>query len=231
MRVNPVRVLALDRLKANPDNPKKPMGRRYSRALQASLDEFGFSGVFNVAENLDGTYEVLDGNTRLDRLDEGGAKEVPCVVHHDMAEGQPGWQERRTVFCLNYDRAKKLFDEDAVLAQLRDLAQQGADAGKLGTLTATENLDRLLAELEPPRAPVPNTPLKVAPQSSLVLYGPAEDVDAIKELLKRIRGRFASVFKLRSTLEQADAFADLSDEAFCVCFTAALRRYQEQRGE
>src|SRR5437762_3242168 len=103
------------------------MGRRYSRGLETSLQEFGFSGLFNVAPNADGTFEVLDGNTRVELLDDAGAADAPCVVHRDMAEGEPGWQERRRAFVLSYDRNRKLFDEDAVLAQLKALAARGQD--------------------------------------------------------------------------------------------------------
>lgn len=229
MRVNPVRLLPLKQLRTNPDNPKKPLGRRYGQALQASLVEFGFSGLFNVAENADGSFELLDGNSRCDLLDKEGVADVPCVVHDDMREGVEGWRERRKAFVLSFDRGRKVFDEDMVVAQLKELASRGADVAKLATLTAQENLKQLLAETA--RATTAKAAEgvrkalgKAAAQSSLVLYGPAEDVESVRQLLKRMRGRLSPLVKLRSTLEQAEAFQELSDEQFLLAFCSALGR-------
>lgn len=217
MKVNPVELLPLERLHQNPDNPKKPMGARYRRGLKASLAKFGFAGLLVVAgPDADGTYEVLDGNTRLDELD-GQADSVPCVVLDLDAAG-------RREFALSYDRNRKLFDEDKVVEQLRALAGGGADVKALEALSGVENL-RLLIDDQRRAAPAPPpTPARMPEQASLVLYGPAEDVQAVRELLKRLRSRLPSASKARSLVEQAEHYQDLGDESFLLAFLSACAR-------
>lgn len=218
MRVNRVEPLPLARLRANPSNPKRPMGARYLRGLRASLASFGFAGVLVVAgPDADGTYEVLDGNTRLEELDAAGAAEVPCIVLDLDADA-------RRAFVLSHDRNRKLFDEDKVVEHLRALAGGGADVKALEALSGVENL-RLLIDDQRRAAPAPApTPARMPEQASLVLYGPAEDVQAVRELLKRLRSRLPSASKARSLVEQAEHYQDLADEAFLLAFLSACAR-------
>lgn len=220
MKVNPVRMLPLSSLRHNPDNPKRPMGARYHRGLKASLERFGFAGLFVVAPEPDGTFEVLDGNTRLDELD-GNASEVPCVVLDLDADG-------RKAFSLAHDRNRKLFDEDKVVEQLKELAGRGHNLKELADLTATENLRQLVEAQRVAQAAVkPHAQPQVMPaQGSLVLYGPAEDVEAVRQLVKRIRGRMPAATKARIAVEQAEAMLDLSDEDFLLVFLSVLERIQ-----
>ena len=181
-----------------------------------------------MARDPDGTFEVLDGNTRLEELAAAGVESVPCVILDLPAD-------ERKAFALAHDRNRKLFDEDAVVKQLKELAgKEGADVAKLAALTATEGLSRLLAETERAgknavEGATRQSLGKVAAQASMVLYGPSEDVEAVRELLKRVKGRLGPLLKLRSTLEQAEAFEDLSSEEFLLCFAAALGRLMAVR--
>lgn len=228
MNVNPVQVLDLGSLRPNPENPKRPLGARYRRGLQTALAEYGFAGVFVVARNADGTYTTLDGTSRLDLLDREGVERVPCVVLEDCAEGMPDWQDRRREFVLAYDRHKKIFDEDAVLGQLQALAERGRDHARLAALAGKENLQRLLASRQ--AAPAPEAPKAAAPaMASLVLYGPAEDVGAIRDLLKGIKGR-SLAGKARAALGQAAEFLDWSDERVAAVLLATVARFAAEGG-
>jgi hypothetical protein len=222
MDVNPVELLPLARLRHNPDNPKRPMGARYQRGLRASLGRFGFAGLFVVAgPDPDGTYEVLDGNTRLDELDGAGVQEAPCVVLDLDADG-------RKEFVLSHDRNRKVYDEDAVVSQLKALAQRGKDLKALADLTSTENLKQLVDASQKAGSSLAKASAgKMAPQSSLTLYGPTEDVDAVRQIIKRLKGRMPPLVKLRQTMEQADQFLDVTDEQFLLAFGSALRRIAE----
>lgn len=224
MNVNPVQLLPLAKLRHNPDNPKRPMGARQGRGLRKSLQRFGFAGVLVVAgPDPDGTYEVLDGNTRLDELAGAGGDRAPCVVLDLDADG-------RKEFALAHDRNRKLFDEDAVVAQLKELAGRGKDVKELAELTATDNLRYLLQEAGRAKGPPPVTPkgpFKPPEQGSLVLYGPAEDVQAVRQLVKRMRGRVAPLVKVRQSLEQAEQFQDMADETFLLCLCSAISRVSD----
>lgn len=228
MHINPVELLPLEQLLPNPDNPKLPLGQRFDAGLEASLDEFGFAGVLAVASNADGTYTVLDGTTRLDKLTADGVEQVPCVAIPACAEGADGWREARVKFTLAHDRNRKIFDEEAVLRQLKDLAGKGQNVKALAKLTAVPNLPRLLEESSRQATKAAAALPKMAPaaQASLVLYGPKEDVDAVRQLVKRVRGRFSDIFKLRFSMEQAEHNLDLTDEQFLLGFASALARMQ-----
>jgi hypothetical protein len=233
MQVNEVVLIPLVKLRPNPDNPKKPMGARYLRGLKASLAKYGFAGVLQVAGNADGSFVVLDGNTRLAELDAAGIEQAWCQPVPACCEGVEGWQDARKAFVLAHDRNRKVFDEDAVLTQLKELAAHTTDLAGLETLTASENLRRLVEESKATTARAATaskqTLGRMAEQGSLVLYGPAEDVTAIKELLKRVRGRLSPVLKMRRVLEQAEAHEDLTAEEFLLALTSAIHRVQTAR--
>lgn len=221
MKINPVQLIPIGKLHPNPDNPKKTFGARYRKGLKASLQRWGFAGLLVVASNDDGTYEVLDGNTRLEELQDAGVEAVPCVVMDNMS------RDERKTFVLAHDRNRKVFDEDAVVAQLTELAGRTQDLADLATVTSTENLRQIVeATAQRTRGTVRKAAeSKPAVMASLTIYGPAEDVDAVRQLLKRIKGKLADPWKARATLEQADQYLDLTDEAFLCVFGSALERY------
>jgi hypothetical protein len=108
---------------------------------------------------------------------------------------------------------------------LKDLASKGRDVKQLADLTATENLRQLLEESAGRRTAAGQAQPKAVPQQgSLILYGDAEDIVAVKELLKRLRGKVSAALKVRQTLEQAEQYQDASDEQFLLCYLSALRR-------
>lgn len=222
MKVNPVQLLRVEKLYHNSDNPKKPLGLRYKRGLRAGLEEFGFAGVLVVAADGDGRYEVLDGNTRLEELEREGVEEIPCVVLTGLS------REDRQTFILTHDRNRKVFDEDVVLTQLQGLADRGKDLRKLSILVSKENLARLLQEKAAGGLKVPpgTTPGAALPaMASLVLYGPADEIKAISELLKQVKGKLTFLEKGRKTLGQAVAFLDWSDEKLLACLLAAIAHF------
>lgn len=223
MVVNEVRALPVERLRHNPANPKRPLGLKYKRGLRASLDRFGFAGLLVVAANSDGTYEVLDGNTRLEELERAGVESVPCVVYQGMDAAE------RKAFVLAHDRHRKVFDEDAVLAQLQQLAEDGGDTKSLALLAGKDNLDRLLAEAQGGGSQALATPAAPLPaMASLVLYGPAAEVKEINALLKQVKGRLTNLEKARKALGQAVEFLDWSDERLLAVLLAAVARFGEE---
>jgi hypothetical protein len=228
MQVNAVKLLPVSALRASKDNPKKPMGARYLTGLRAALEEFGFAGVLIVAENdtKPKTYEILDGTTRLEELTEAGVKQVPCTLLDALAEGQPGWQEGRVKFRLAHDRHRKQFDESAVIAQLRSLASKGEDLKQLGKLAAKANLERLLSPPAEGGAAVVAT-LKQEPCGSLVLYGPAKEIEAIKGLLQSIKGRFSNLEKARKALGDAERFLQWDDDKVLALLLALVAKFSE----
>lgn len=226
MIVNLPELLPTAALRPNSDNPKRPLGIKYRRGLTAALEEFGFAGVLVVAANADGTWMTLDGTTRLDVLDREGVESVPCIVLADLAEGMPDWQERRREFVLSHDRNRKVFDEDAVLGQLRQLAERGRDLKRLAVLSTKDNLERLLAAQQAPAAGAAPAP-KTAPMASLVLYGPAADLAAIKELLKQTKGP-SLLGKARAALGQAAEFFDWTEERQVAILLATVARFGKE---
>lgn len=228
MQIHEPRMVPLDLLRPNPDNPKKPMGGKYRRGLLAAIRAHGFAGVLVVAENADGTYLVLDGNSRRDLMDEEGVKEAPCIVPPEFREGAEDWEAKRKEFTLAHDRHRKLFDEDMVADQLKELAAKGREVARLAVLSGQDKLKRLLATQAAPAADGSTSKAKAPPaMASLVLYGPAADVAEIKELLKQCKEKLLAS-KARAVLGQAVEFLDWTDERLLACLLAAVARFGKE---
>jgi hypothetical protein len=218
-----VKLLPVSSLVPNPDNPKKPMRAKESSGLKRSLKKYGFASVLVVAPNQDGTYEVLNGNTRLDELRENSVPEVPCVVMDDLAE-----RDERTEFVLTYDRHHKVYDEERVIGQLRQLAQAGKDVRELQIASGVDNLKQILAnqqaayqeQLQSGRSAMPV-------MGSIVLHGPAEDIELINAALSEMKKRMSSVTKIAEIIVQAEENIDLNDETFATILLATIVRYEE----
>lgn len=225
MKVNPVELLPTEQLRQTGTNPKKPMGLKYKRGLRESLSRFGFAGLLVVAENDDGTYEVLDGNTRLDELSQAGIESAPCVVFRGMDA-----LERRK-FLLAHDRNRKVFDESAVLADLERLAAQGEDLKSLAKLSGKDNLERLLSESVARKPLSQSNPAAILPtMASVVLYGPVVELTGIRELLKQVRGRGFLLEKTRQALGQAIQFLDWTDERLIAVLLATIAAFGKEGG-
>lgn len=223
MKINPVQLVDVAQLRTNPTNPKGPLGLKYKRGLRASLAKWGFAGVLIVAENADGTCEILDGNTRLEDLERAGVEKIPAIVFKDMGD-----DERKT-FVLSHDRHRKMFNEDAVLAQLEELAGNAEDLKELALLSGKDNLERLLAESSTrgqAAAGEVQTGSAAPAMGSLVLYGPAADMAGIRLLLKSIKGRMSTMAKTHKALADADRFLDWTDEKVIVLLLSTIARLQ-----
>lgn len=222
MEVRKPRLLSLDKLVENKANPKKALGLRYRRGLKGSLEKYGFAGLFIVAPNKDGTFEILDANTRFELLAEEGIKEVPCIVMENLKTA-----ESRRLFALTFDRHRKVFDEDIVIEQLREMVQSNkVEIKQLETLSGIDNLKTLTAELstrlERETAERATGPREKSELGSLVLYGPSEDIDTIKALLKTVRCRVSAIEQAKLLIEQFEAFGKVTDEAFLGALLKAI---------
>jgi hypothetical protein len=223
MIVREVVVLPLDKLVEHPDNPKKPFSSKSKRGLRESLAKYGFAGVCIVAPNDDGTYEVLDANTRRQELDEAGVERVPCVIMHDLKT-----REERNLFSITYDRHKKIYDDVAVVRQLREIVDRGFDAKHVEKLTGIDNIAKYASiskkEIENIKTAADG---KTSSMSSLVIYGPSEEIESIKQLAAAIKKRMSISEKIRSLLEQANEHADWSDGtvvAFALAVIAKIHK-------
>lgn len=217
MQVQPVELIAVSRLRPNPHNPKKPLGLKARKGLRASLDRYGFAGIFVVAENEDLTCEILDGNTRLEELQRAGVSEVPCVVYRGMPE------EERRAFTLAHDRHRKQFDEEQVREQLSNLAaKDGADTKALSKL-AGKSVDSLLKQAAAKREGAEAQIKDAAGEAVLVLFGPAEDLASARERLRAIRERLPLLTKAARAL--GEALAALDDERMLPLILSAYQRF------
>jgi ParB-like chromosome segregation protein Spo0J len=202
MQVQQVELVATDRLRGNPHNPKKPLGLKARKGLRASLERYGFAGIFVVAQNDDGTCEILDGNTRLEELQRAGVERVPCVVYRGMPD------DERRAFTLAHDRHRKQFDEEAVREQLAGLAgREGADTQALAKL-AGKPVDKLLREASVRQAAAEGQLKPAAAEAVFPLFGPPEDIVAVREAMKAIRERLPLLTKASRLLGEAVAALD-----------------------
>ncbi len=220
MKVNQVKLLPVKSLRPNPENPKRPFDMRGFKGLMTSLEVFGFAGVCVVAPDPDGAFTILDGNTRYEELVANGVPEVPCVVMEDLTT-----RAARRKFFNAYDRHKKLFDEEKVMEQLRELAEQGENARLLGDLTGVK-VNELYAQLGEGREE--HDALKEAggESGSLLIVGPAEEIAAIRGLLNHMRQKMTASRKVMATLTQAAMVWDWEDEKLLGVLLATIARFR-----
>jgi len=220
VKVNQVKLLPVKSLRPNPENPKKPFDLRGFKGLMTSLEVFGFAGVCIVAPDPDGAYTVLDGNTRYEELVANGVPEVPCVVMEELTT-----RAARRKFFNAYDRHKKLFDEEKVMEQLRELAEQGENARLLADLTGLASVNDLYRQAESREG---HEALKeVGGESgSLLIVGPAEEIAAIRGLLNHMRQKMTASRKVMATLTQAAMVWDWEDEKLLGVLLATIARFR-----
>jgi hypothetical protein len=216
-----VELIPIDLIQLNPYNPKKPMSKDRKKGLNRSLSEFGFKGVVLVAPypDDDDEYIVLDGNTRIEELRRRGIEKVPCLVYRDIVT----WEDIKK-FTITYDRNVKAFDEDIVMAQLKELAGAGEDMNLLADLANIPNLDNLLVPVEGIVTPVTDN-IVFEEQDSLLLTGSKIVIDAIRELAKRIKGKLPLQDKIYKILSEGKAFDWEDDEALTFILLALAHRF------
>jgi hypothetical protein len=210
---------------------KKPMGPRQLSSLRYLIDNFGFAGVFNVAEDPGPSYVVLDGNTRLEELRARNVQSAPCIIHSALCHTIADHEALRHEFVLGFDRARKVFDERQVVEDLKTLVHQGRDLNSLVKLSGVEKLKRMLEEDKSKLAQSPSLSQQIASSSdmqSLVLYGPSSQIGKIRDYLRTLRGKLTSSEKVHNFLVQAVDNLDVEDEAFLTVFLHALIVYQEE---
>lgn len=230
MQVRPIVMLKLADLVEHPDNPKKPFSSRGKRGLKASMEKYGFAGVCIVAPNGDDTYEVLDANSRRADLEAAGVDEVPCIVMDELQT-----RHERNLFTLTYDKNAKIYDDDAVVRQLRGLAEAGFDTKLLKTLTGVDNIDMLVQQAAAAsgdsKTAADAAEGKLSNNSSLMLYGPTEDIQAIQRMAKSMKGRAQLVAKINQAMVQAESSFDWSDGMIVTLFLATLSRFHNSFAE
>jgi hypothetical protein len=208
------------------------LAARLRKGLVSSLKEWGFAGVAVVAPNADGSAEILDANTRYQELLDAGVEQIPCVVMDNLAgdPDDPEVRDKRTLFITTFDGSRKVFDHDAVIENLRQLAERGASVNKMQSLSGIDNLGRIL-EANKKAAKAASDKMAKAkaevPHQSIVLYGPADDIEAIKELVKSIKLRISASERVRIVLEQAADNLDWSDDTLTTILLATIARFQE----
>lgn len=227
MQINAPERVPVAALRPSPDNPKDKIGKQYLAGLRASIERYGFSGTLSVGANLDGTFVVLDGNTRLDELLAAKIVETWVCRVPACAEGVGDWASERKQFTLAYDRHRKKFSETAVLEQLKALAAKGEDVKQLALLSGKANLSRLLAESQAPKGGAAG-PASTAPtQASLVLYGPMAEIQTIGGLLKHVKGKLSTLEKARKALGQSVEFLAWDDARLLSVLLATVAKFGE----
>ncbi len=210
-------MIEVSRLRHNVDNPKKPMRKKERKGLSALIEKYGFAASLVVADNQDGTFTVLNGNSRLDELIENEVEKVSCVVMNlDDSE--------RREFALGYDRHQKVFDESAVIDQLKMLAERGRDVRQLQTISGVDRVAELIGQKKA-ESKAGKEQASKSKLSSMVLYGPEEDIVAIRQMLKDYKTKMADSTKFRALMGQAlDYLFELDEERFATILAASVAR-------
>lgn len=230
MLIHQVRPVPLASLRPNPDNPKQTLGARYRKGLQASLKKYGLADVLVVADNLDGTFVILNGNTRYEELLEAeGVADVPCIVMDDMA-GEPSNPEvaaKRKLFAVSFDRHRKLFNEDMVVDQLKSLYE--ASHASLKELQELSGVERLSQVMEAAQTRQRKKQQEVTSQqtATFIINGPADVIADIRSLLKTVKMRMSESEKIRSLLAQMGDYVDWTEERVAVIALAVLARMND----
>lgn len=223
LKVHDVQMVEVAQLRPNKTNPKKPFNDRGLKGLRVSLGEFGFAGACIVAPNDDGTFDILDANTRYDELIRHEVARVPCVVMSDLKT-----EAQRKKFVLAYDRHKKPFDEEMVMQQLRELVNADENAQVLKDLVGlTGDASQLYGDGGESISDQAQQALDSAgaANASLMLSGPSEDIEQIRGLLRSMKGKLSSSQKVRATLAQAVAFLDWEEGRLLAVLLSTVTRF------
>lgn len=231
MLIHKVRPVPLAALRPNPDNPKQALGARYRKGLQASLKKYGLADVLVVADNLDGTFMILNGNTRYEELLEAeDVEDIPCIVMDDMA-GRPADPDviaKRRLFAVSFDRHRKLFNEDMVIDQLRALNESNhASLKELQELSGVERLSQVLSETQSVQRKKQQE-VAAKQTATMIVQGPADVIADIRSLLKTVKMRMSESEKIRSLMAQMGDYVDWTEERIAVIALGVLARMNDE---
>lgn len=225
-----VRLLPVSAVHTNPHNPKRPISKDRARGLNRSMETFGFAGAILVAPHpdIEGEFVILDGNTRAEQLSKRNVQNLPCIVVPNIHT----WDDVKR-FAITYDRNVKAYDEDMVIAQLTELAQNGEDIDLLSELANIPRLDEIINNdynadtlEEEERALQELLDMAATQQATMMLNGSQVEIDSIKNLLKSIKGKMSQAEKVNNLLMAIDKSFDFAtDEDFLLALLVTLTHY------
>lgn len=213
-----VKILPISEVHINPDNPKKPLSADRKKGLNTNLDKFGMCSPILVAPHPDlaGEYIILDGNTRYEEMVKRGHDKIPVQVLDHIRT-----KEEIMEFVITYDRNVKAYNEDMVEEQLRYLVEQGEDVGMLANLANIQNLEDLLTgEIAAASASFVDTS-SVDEQDSIIITGPKSAVDAIKAMVKKIKGKTDNAVKVQKILTELNSALPEDEDELLLLFLMA----------
>jgi len=201
-----VQLMDLSKLVPNAENPKKPLGKKYKKGLEKSLSTFGFAGVILVSPNPDGTYFILDGNTRYEELKSRGESKAPVMVLDNVVT-----ESDRKKFVMAYDRHKKQYDDNKVICDINALIAQGEDMDNLEILSGISDLEKILNAAQKDDNGLVEEVAEA--NESFILYGSSSQIQNIKTLLKSIKGKLKDIEKVQKMLQEFELL-DITNETF-----------------
>ena len=210
-----VRILPMSTVHINPDNPKKPLSADRKKGLNTNLDKFGMCSPILVAPHPDlpGEFIILDGNTRYEEMEKRGHSKIPCQVLSHIET----WEEIKE-FVITYDRNVKAYNEDMVEQQLRELVAAGEDIDMLASLANVQNLEDLLSgEAASKTASYVDTS-SVEEQDTIIITGPKLAIDAIRAMVKKIKGKTDNAVKIQKTLTELNSALPNDEDELLLLF-------------
>lgn len=210
-----VRILTMSTVHINPDNPKKPLSADRKKGLNTNLDKFGMCSPILVAPHPDlpGEFIILDGNTRYEEMEKRGHGKIPCQILSHIET----WEEIKE-FVITYDRNVKAYNEDMVEQQLRELVAAGEDIDMLASLANVQNLEDLLSgEVASKTASYVDTST-VEEQDTIIITGPKLAIDAIRAMVKKIKGKTDNAVKIQKTLTELNSALPNDEDELLLLF-------------
>ena len=217
-----VRILPISSVHLNPDNPKKPLSADRKKGLNTNLDKFGMCSPILVAlhPDLPGEFIILDGNTRYEEMEKRGHEKIPVQVLSHIKT----WTEIKE-FVITYDRNVKAYNEDIVERQLLDLIEAGEDIEMLASLANIPNLEDILnGEVNAGPSYIDTT--SIDEQDTILITGPKTAIEAIRALVKKVKGKMDNAVKMQKILAELDSsLPEDEDELLLLMLVAAAHLF------